>query len=460
MPGSYLADPEPRDLCEQGRGCAGQKGAYELTTVEHGEFGGWVGQHYGAVEGIGKDLASGWGRAADFRLLSSGNGLPLGARLGDVSQTTRMRSALLPTCFLLSNLPLLLAQTATPQEPAPAALPQAAAALPQGALPEAAVPQGAPEVVASAPVVPQEAAPKSAASTKVSYSSCTVEGQYLAMTFDDGPHPQHTPRLLDMLKQRGIKATFFVVGQNAAQYPEILKRMVAEGHELANHSYSHPILNPLGEGGIREQLDKTHQAVLGATGVTMKLLRPPYGALTENMRRWTYQTFGYRTILWDVDPLDWKVRDAARVQSEILGHARAGSIVLAHDIHKSTVDAMPETLDALAAKGFKFVTVSELIAMDRPAAPKPAAAPVAKTAPKPVAKPTAKKEAPPSPKLAAAPTKSAPSTTSPKAAPVKTSASSSVKAEATVSTPAPLAKKPAKMTDEEIRRKWLESINR
>jgi hypothetical protein len=101
----------------------------------------------------------------------------------------------------------------------------------------------------------------------------------------------------------------------------------------------------------------------------MKLLRPPYGALTETMRRWTYQSFGYRTILWDVDPLDWKVRDAGRVQSEILGHARSGSIVLAHDIHKSTVDAMPDTLDALAAKGFKFVTVSELIAMDKPGEP-------------------------------------------------------------------------------------------
>ncbi len=386
-----------------------------------------------------------------------------------------MRSALLPTCFLLSNLPLLLAQTAAPQEPAPAVPPQAevatppqpavpVAALPQ-ASPEAVVsPQASPEVVASAPVAAPETAPKSTPSAKVSYSSCTVEGQYLAMTFDDGPHPQHTPRLLDMLKQRSLKATFFVVGQNAAQYPEILKRIAAEGHELANHSYTHPILNPLGEGGIREQLDKTHQAVLGATGVTMKLLRPPYGALTENMRRWTYQTFGYRTILWDVDPLDWKVRDAARVQSEILGHARAGSIVLAHDIHKSTVDAMPETLDALAAKGFKFVTVSELIAMDKPAAAKPAAAPVAKTASKPSLKPSpkpaVKKEAPGSAKLAAAPVKGAPAATSSKAVPAKPGGGSSVKAEATVSAPAPVAKKPAKMTDEEIRKRWLESIHR
>jgi peptidoglycan/xylan/chitin deacetylase (PgdA/CDA1 family) len=374
-----------------------------------------------------------------------------------------MRSAFLPTCLFLSNLPLLLAQTAGQQEPASAAQPQASAvAHPQTseAPLQAPAQQGAPEVLASAPAAAQEAAPKSAASTKVSYSSCTVDGQFLAMTFDDGPHPQHTPRLLDMLKQRGIKATFFVVGQNAAQYPEILKRMVAEGHELANHSYSHPILNPLGEGGIREQLDKTHQAVLGATGVTMKLLRPPYGALTENMRRWTYQAFGYRTILWDVDPLDWKVRDAARVQSEILGHARAGSIVLAHDIHKSTVDAMPETLDALAAKGFKFVTVSELIAMDKPAAPKPAAVPVVKTDSKPAAKPTAKKEASSSSKLAAAPVKNAPSAPTSKAGSAKAGGGSAVKAEATVSASAPVAKKPAKMTDEEIRKRWLESINR
>ncbi len=383
-----------------------------------------------------------------------GNGLPLGPRPDDVRATTRMRSALLSTSFLLSTLPLLLAQSAVPQEPAPAtAPPPEVVAPPQAAAPEAAV-------AALPPGPTPEANPKSVAATKVSYSSCSVEGQYLAMTFDDGPHPQHTPRLLDMLKQRGIKATFFVVGQNAAQYPEILKRIAAEGHELANHSYTHPILNPLGEGGIREQLDKTHQAVLGATGVTMKLLRPPYGALTENMRRWTYQSFGYRTILWDVDPLDWKVRDAARVQSEILGHARAGSIVLAHDIHKSTVDAMPETLDALTAKGFKFVTVSELIAMDKPAAAKPDAAPVAKPVSKSAAKSTLKKEAPSSAKLATAPVKVPPSSTGSKAVSTKPATGPAVKAEAKVSAPAPVAKKPVKMTDEEIRRKWLESIHR
>jgi peptidoglycan/xylan/chitin deacetylase (PgdA/CDA1 family) len=381
-----------------------------------------------------------------------------------------MRRALLPTCFLLSNLAALWAQTTQTQDPSPAAPPpqaEAPAAPSPVPNPQASAAQGAPapaaepaapgapaDPVASAPAVSSETAPKSVSPSKISYSSCSVDGPYVAMTFDDGPHPQHTPRLLDMLKQRGIKATFFVVGQNAAQYPEILKRIHAEGHELANHSYTHPILNPLGEGGIREQLDKTHQAVLGATGVTMKLLRPPYGALTENMRRWTHQTFGYRIALWDVDPLDWKVRDAARVQSEILGHARAGSIILAHDIHKTTVDAMPETLDGLVAKGFKFVTVSELIAMDKPGTPKPPAP----ASPKPVSKPAAKKQTPPSQgasKTAATPLKNAPAPSKPSGG-----TGAAVKAEAKVAPPAVPAKKPAQMTDEELRRRWLESIHR
>jgi peptidoglycan/xylan/chitin deacetylase (PgdA/CDA1 family) len=200
-----------------------------------------------------------------------------------------------------------------------------------------------------------------------------VEGPYVALTFDDGPHAQNTPRLLEMLKQRGVKATFFVIGQNAAEYPEILKKIAAEGHELANHSYTHPVLASLGEAGLREQMDKTHQVVLKTTGVSMKVMRPPYGALAEPQRRWVHAHFGYRVILWDVDPLDWKVRDAGRVEHEILAHARSGSIILTHDIHKSTVDAMPSTIDALLAKGFKFVTVSELLAMDRPGAPKAAA---------------------------------------------------------------------------------------
>ena len=222
-------------------------------------------------------------------------------------------------------------------------------------------------------------APAPGNAPKNTYSQCHVDGPYIAITFDDGPHATNTPRLLDMLKQRKIKATFFVVGQCAAEYPAIMKRIVEEGHEIASHSWSHPDLSRMSEGGVREQLQKTHDIIIQTTGVTPKTMRPPYGAFTARQRAWANGTWGYKAILWDVDPLDWKVRNAEAVKSKILNGTVNGSIILAHDIHKSTVDAMPDTFDGLLAKGFKFVTVSELIAMDRPLPPKPKATPVAKT---------------------------------------------------------------------------------
>jgi peptidoglycan/xylan/chitin deacetylase (PgdA/CDA1 family) len=222
-------------------------------------------------------------------------------------------------------------------------------------------------------------APAAAAGPKVTYNSCNVDGPYMAMTFDDGPHATFTPRLLDMLKERKLKATFFVVGQNALEYPQIMKRIVDEGHEIASHSWSHPNLGKMGEGSVTEQLQKTHDAIKQTTGVEPTVFRPPYGSFTANQKAWAHRKWGYKTIMWDVDPLDWKIRNAARVHSAIVQNAVKGSIILAHDIHKTTVDAMPQTFDDLTAKGFKFVTVSELIAMDRPAPSKPKATPAPKS---------------------------------------------------------------------------------
>lgn len=349
-----------------------------------------------------------------------------------------------PSLFLLLSIAAPIASVFA-QEPS---------ALPQPILAEA---PAASADLAAAPPAEQPAATPGAAPTKLSYSSCNVEGQVVAMTFDDGPHAQNTPRLLDILKQRGIKATFFVVGQNAVEYPDILKRIAADGHELANHSYSHPVLASLGESALKDQLEKTHQAVLHATGINMKVMRPPYGALSEPQRRWTNATFGYRTILWDVDPLDWKFRDAARVESEILGHAKSGSIILSHDIHKSTVDAMPSTLDALTAKGFKFVTVSELIALDRPSAPKTPAAskPTAKASPKSAPstdqKPVSKSaKVDPSARKAAKSKDEKPASTASKSRGSAASSPDSAK-----SNPAPKTGPPSQ---QEIRKKWLHSM--
>src|SRR5205809_3056791 len=202
----------------------------------------------------------------------------------------------------------------------------------------------------------------------ITFSSVHVDGPYIAMTFDDGPSATLTPKLLDLLAARHIKATFFVIGENVAEHPEIVARAAREGHEIGNHSWSHPNFAKMSEDRVRQQLWRTDDAIKNATGKRPTLLRPPYGSITAREKRWIHDEFGYRIILWDVDPLDWKRPGPAVVRNRILKETQPGSIVLSHDIHPGTIEAMPSTFDALEAKGFKFVTVSELIRM---ATPKP-----------------------------------------------------------------------------------------
>jgi len=197
----------------------------------------------------------------------------------------------------------------------------------------------------------------------ISFSQVKVPGKYIAMTFDDGPQPQNTPRLLDMLRARNIKATFYVVGRNVDLYPQIVRRAVAEGHEIGSHSYTHRLFSKLSDSEIREDLTKTRDAIGRAAGIQPRTLRPPYGGLLQRQREWIHAEFGYPIILWSVDPLDWKRPGSAAVCSRILAATRPGSIVLAHDLHGATVDAMPATLDGLLQRGFQFVTVSQLLAM-------------------------------------------------------------------------------------------------
>ena len=207
-----------------------------------------------------------------------------------------------------------------------------------------------------------------------SYSSCHVDGPYIAMTFDDGSSPGNTTRLLDILKQRNIKVTFFMIGPNVVAHPEIARRALAEGHEIGNHSWTHPQLSKLSDQRVTEEITKTQEAIKNACGFTPTLLRPPYGAITKRQREWIENQFGLNVILWSVDPLDWKRPGASVITQRILSGAQSGAIILSHDIHQQTVDAMPATLDALLAKGYKFVTVSQLIAMNHPKPPSPPAA--------------------------------------------------------------------------------------
>jgi peptidoglycan/xylan/chitin deacetylase (PgdA/CDA1 family) len=213
---------------------------------------------------------------------------------------------------------------------------------------------------------PATTASISPAAPAISYSAVHVEGPYIAMTFDDGPSAKLTPELLDILAARHIHATFFVIGKNVVEHPEILQRAVREGHEIGNHSWSHPAFAKMSDASVRAELRKTDDAIRAALGGGPVLMRPPYGSITARQKRWINQEFGYRIILWDVDPLDWKRPGPSVVTNRIVKEARPGSIILSHDIHPGTIKAMPETLDELQSKGFKFVTVSELIAMGRP----------------------------------------------------------------------------------------------
>ena len=195
------------------------------------------------------------------------------------------------------------------------------------------------------------------------FNSVHVDGPYIAMTFDDGPSATLTPKLLDLLAAHHIKATFFVIGENVAEHPEIVARAAREGHEIANHSWSHPNFGKMSDESIRRQLQQTDDAIKSSTGKRPTLLRPPYGSITARQKRWIHDEFGYDIILWDVDPYDWKRPGPAVVRTRILKETRPGSIVLSHDIHPGTIEAMPSTFDELEAKGFRFVTVSELISM-------------------------------------------------------------------------------------------------
>ena len=171
-----------------------------------------------------------------------------------------------------------------------------------------------------------------------------------------------------MLRKRNIKATFYVTGRNVNLYPQLTRRIVAEGHEIGNHTWTHRKLTVLSKAEVRKEMNTTRDAIIAACGVKPRTMRPPYGALRQDQRAWIYKEYGYPTILWSVDPEDWKRPGISVVTSRIVNNTRNGGIVLAHDLHKSTVDAMPGTLDGLLRKGFKFVTVSQLLALNPPAA--------------------------------------------------------------------------------------------
>lgn len=199
-----------------------------------------------------------------------------------------------------------------------------------------------------------------------SYNAVVTSRLVVALTFDDGPHPEFTPKLLDILRDSGVRATFYVVGRNVEAYPEIARRIVSEGHEIANHSWSHPSLTSLDGRSLRQEVEKANDAIVRATGRRPKSMRPPYGAINKRVRRAILRDQGLDMVFWSCDPLDWERPEAEVVRQRMVECVEPGDILLAHDIHPGSVEAIPGIIQDLDDKGYEFATVSELLQGRRP----------------------------------------------------------------------------------------------
>lgn len=185
----------------------------------------------------------------------------------------------------------------------------------------------------------------------------------LALTFDDGPHPEKTEKVLNILDLYNIKATFFVVGQNAERYPEIVQRCVKEGHEIGNHTYTHRYLNKLSSIQVEEEIRKNSKLLEALTGTKCRLFRPPGGIFDSGSSAIATKA-GMKTVIWNVDTKDWAGESTESIFKNVAENAGNGAIILFHDYtgNKShTLEALTRVIPYLLDEGYSFVTVSELI---------------------------------------------------------------------------------------------------
>ena len=183
--------------------------------------------------------------------------------------------------------------------------------------------------------------------------------KYVALTFDDGPSPRCTPRLLDGLQERGVCATFFVVGCQVVKDPDIVIRMAAEGHQVGNHSYDHQKLDKLSPKEAAEDMGKNNDLLCQLLGEGDYWIRPPYGLLSEaELKEITVPVVG-----WSVDTEDWKSKNTGKILDVIYREISDGDIILLHDRYLSSVEAALQAVDHLQQQGYQFVTVAELLAL-------------------------------------------------------------------------------------------------
>ena len=183
-----------------------------------------------------------------------------------------------------------------------------------------------------------------------------TESPRIALTFDDGPLICTTD-LLDGLKERNVKATFFLVGENVEIYPEIVKRIYEEGHLIGNHTYHHVEITKLSDEEAMYEINKTDEVISEITGERVQYIRPPFGVWQRELEN----HLDVLPVMWSIDPLDWTTENVDEVVNKIVSQAKENDIILLHDCYKSSVEAALRTVDLLKAEGFEFVTVDQLI---------------------------------------------------------------------------------------------------
>ena len=188
-------------------------------------------------------------------------------------------------------------------------------------------------------------------------SNMIKEDPKIAITFDDGPSPAWTPQLLDGLKERNVKATFFLIGENAKNNPELVKREAEEGHLIGNHTYHHVEITRVPDETAQEEILMTNEVITGITGEEVSYMRPPFGVWQKNLER----KLAVMPVLWTIDPLDWTTDNEDEIINKVVTQAGENDIILLHDCYESSVNAALRIVDILQKEGFEFVTVDELI---------------------------------------------------------------------------------------------------
>lgn len=179
----------------------------------------------------------------------------------------------------------------------------------------------------------------------------------LPLTFDDGPHPVYTKKLLDGLRKRGVKATFFLIGENIEGNEELVKQMAEDGHLIGNHTWSHVDVTKMSDKQACEEIAKTSELVRSIVGYDTEYIRPPFGAWNKNLEC----GFGMFPVLWTIDPLDWKTENADQIVEKVMSEAKENAIILLHDRYEASVEAALRIVDLLKEQGYTFVTADKLV---------------------------------------------------------------------------------------------------